>query len=205
MILANAEWTNFARTVQRFLDSYVRVGSAIDLAHDAAMPSRVLNNGCDRSSNGDFGDAVGRSMVFSAAPADYVSDEDIAAGDLVQWECDGRLMFAEPRRVVSISENGKYVYVEGHATPLSTAEVTAVEANEGRLATPAALVPQGQKITATCQDMFTLKEGQILMQFPSALSAQSFDDFTDWLILQHRKIGRFVQSQPTPKLKRDDA
>jgi hypothetical protein len=145
MILANAEWTDFARTVQRFLDRWD--GSAIDLAHDAAMPSRVLNNGCDRSSNGDFVDAVGRSMVFSAAPADHVGDEDIAVRDLVQWECDGRLMFAEPRRVVSISENGKYVYVEGHATPLSTAEVTAVEANEGRLATPAALVPQGQKTT----------------------------------------------------------
>jgi hypothetical protein len=42
----------------------------------------------------------------------------------------------------------------------------------------------------------------VLMQYPACLTAQSFEDLTDWLLLQHRKIGRFVNSHDKPALTR---
>jgi hypothetical protein len=53
------------------------------------------------------------------------------------------------------------------------------------------------------QDTFTLAEGQVVFQWPSHLSAESFEDLKDWLELQMRKIGRSVgresESAETPK------
>lgn len=56
------------------------------------------------------------------------------------------------------------------------------------------------------QDTFTLGEGQLLIQFPANLSPESFEDLTDWLVLQHRKIGRTVTDEKAKKIriKRDD-
>lgn len=51
------------------------------------------------------------------------------------------------------------------------------------------------------QKTFTLNEGgEILIQFPSQFNEDSFQDFTDWLELLHRKIGRNVQGTNKPKL-----
>jgi hypothetical protein len=55
------------------------------------------------------------------------------------------------------------------------------------------------------QDTFTLDEGQVVVQWPAELTPESFEDFTDWLELLHRKIGRSVEAEKKPALKRDDA
>ncbi len=54
------------------------------------------------------------------------------------------------------------------------------------------------------QDIFNIEEGQIVLQFPVEMALESFEDFTDWLILQHRKIGRSVEGQNKPKLEIKD-
>ena len=41
-------------------------------------------------------------------------------------------------------------------------------------------------------DTFTLDEGVITITYPANLSEESFQDLTDWLVIQHRKIGRSV-------------
>ncbi len=56
--------------------------------------------------------------------------------------------------------------------------------------------PAGSKLMKTDvqakQDVFTLDEGQVVLQWPPNLSPESFQDLKDWLELQLRKIGRAV-------------
>jgi hypothetical protein len=115
-------------------------------------------------------------------------DDSIKVGDEVQWESNGQLMFVEPRHVVAVSDDGEYVYVEGSVTPLPLVEVTAIV--PGR----AAIVPDTTTMTTVRQDTFTLKEGEVSIRYPSNLSAESFSDMTEWLILEHRKIRRLINT-----------
>jgi hypothetical protein len=50
------------------------------------------------------------------------------------------------------------------------------------------------------EDVFTLDEGQVVLQWPENLSQASFEDFESWLELVIRKVKRSVQSE-----KRHDA
>jgi hypothetical protein len=47
------------------------------------------------------------------------------------------------------------------------------------------------------QDVFTLSEGDVTIQWPEQLSQESFEDFADWLRILERKIKRSVQA-PEP-------
>ena len=120
------------------------------------------------------------------------ADEHITIGDQVQWECNGQLMFIEPRQVIAVSEDYEYVYVDGSLKPLPIEEVTAVAPAQ----TPVGTAPRIR------QDTFCLEEGEVLRRYPAHLSSQSFDDITDWLILEHRKMSRFVDGDGTPTLMR---
>lgn len=42
------------------------------------------------------------------------------------------------------------------------------------------------------QDIFNMDEGPAVLQWPSKMSAESFEEFKDWIELQMRKIGRSV-------------
>jgi hypothetical protein len=116
-------------------------------------------------------------------------DDTIKVGDEVQWECNGQQMFADPRHVIAVSDDGEYVYVEGRAMPLPLAEVTAIVPKRTEV------VPVPDMTTSTVrEDTFTLKEGEVSIRYPASLSTESFDDVTQWLILEHRKIRRFVDT-----------
>jgi hypothetical protein len=113
------------------------------------------------------------------------TSEDIAVGDQVQWECNGKLMFSQPRQVIGVSDDGKYAYVEGRPTPLPLAELTAV-------APPYMMaMPVTTRVTMR-EDTFALKEGEVLIRYPANLSSKSYDEITDWLIREHQRIGCFV-------------
>ena len=45
------------------------------------------------------------------------------------------------------------------------------------------------------QDIFSLDEGQVVLQWPAQLSEASYEDLKDWLELQLRKIKRSVQTE----------
>lgn len=47
----------------------------------------------------------------------------------------------------------------------------------------------GQEIK---QDVFTLNEGDVVVQRPATLSAESFEDLSAWWEIMLRKIGRSV-------------
>ena len=54
------------------------------------------------------------------------------------------------------------------------------------------------------QDTFNLEEGKVILQIPSTMTIESFEDFTDWLLIQHRKIARTVEGDDKPKLQVKD-
>jgi hypothetical protein len=45
------------------------------------------------------------------------------------------------------------------------------------------------------QDTFTLDEGPAMLQYPAKMTAESFEDFEDWLNLQLKKIKRGISQQ----------
>ncbi|MBL4820357.1 MAG: hypothetical protein JKY98_05115 [Gammaproteobacteria bacterium] len=58
---------------------------------------------------------------------------------------------------------------------------------------PSLISPEEERSSANYrQDAFALGEGFAILKWPKDLSPDSFEDFTDWLLLMHRKIGRDV-------------
>ena len=75
---------------------------------------------------------------------------------------------------------------EGGAS-MDQAQETGVAPNPtggGGISAPAAIQP-GNK-----QDIFSLDEGQVIIQWPANMSEDSFEDFKEWLRLVEKKIGR---------------
>jgi len=52
------------------------------------------------------------------------------------------------------------------------------------------------------RDSFTLGNGTATLTWPMGMSTEEFEDFTDWLILEHRKISRNVKSENGPVIER---
>lgn len=51
------------------------------------------------------------------------------------------------------------------------------------------------------QDVFSLSEGPVTIQWPASLSADSYQDVADWLEIVKRKIGRsVVKAEPRPPI-----
>jgi hypothetical protein len=99
----------------------------------------------------------------------------------------------------SRSEFGKYLTtVNG---PLSKAARQAAVLELPKIARVD--TPQSPKTTveirnevAMRQDVFSLAEVQVTIQWPSTLSKESFEDTADWLKILERKIGRSVSEEP---------
>lgn len=56
---------------------------------------------------------------------------------------------------------------------------------------PAVLPPRAQG--GFKQDTFSLDEGNVILQWPDAMSQDSYEDFKSWVELQLRKIARTVK------------
>lgn len=112
-------------------------------------------------------------------------------GDYVQWESQGALQFKEPVKVLSISTDHTHAFVEGSATGLPVGQLV-------RAAAPARVpVPQTtfSRITPVPQtnmqeDVYSLPEGRIVVQWPASLSKESVAEVKDYLKLLERKIVR---------------
>ncbi len=119
-------------------------------------------------------------------------------GDLVQWESAGTLMFEQPRRVVSVTPDEQFLFVEGSATGIPTKEITATQAATATQALAPVLPPILSSpnsliaLSGMRQDTFTIDEGTVLLQCPAVMSAASYEDFNDWIELQLRKIKRSI-------------
>jgi hypothetical protein len=120
-----------------------------------------------------------------------------AVGDTVQWESQGVLQFSAPRRVRALTDDGEWAFVDGSDTGLPVKELTVT-------ATPPPSDPKGTQKTSvkpptlpeyqgSRQDVFSLSEGQVTLNWPATLSQESYEDLTAWLDIVKRKIGRSIK------------
>lgn len=54
------------------------------------------------------------------------------------------------------------------------------------------------------QDSFILEHGIAVLSWPKKIGREEFEDFTDWLILEHRKISRSIEGKERPEIGRLD-
>ena len=57
------------------------------------------------------------------------------------------------------------------------------------------LVTPSHKSTGLRQERFSLEAGEIIIQFPSSMTKEDYEDFTDWLQILQRKIKRTVTEE----------
>lgn len=132
-------------------------------------------------------------------------------GDYVRWESQGVIQF-EAKKVSAIAAKEGYAFVEGSKTGLPIAELTKVDPPAESETTGngfAALDLMTKGLVGSVkpkpplplkpgmnQDVFTLEEGDVTIQWPKALSEASYQDLEDWLELIKRKAKRAVAKSP---------
>lgn len=164
----------------------------------------------------DAAEKVARNYIDSAAIALHetegyddpdddgndLEDVDIAIGDTVQWTSQGVDMFSPPKKVRAIDNSGEWLFVENEKTGVPMSEVTVIESVDSGGSPPTLDLPEVDSTPAkgTMKDIFSTTEGEFVIQWPEKMSADTYEDFTDWLKLQHRKIGRIVEAEDKPEL-----
>jgi hypothetical protein len=131
-------------------------------------------------------------------------------GDFVQWEPNGVLQFREPKKIRAISEDGRFVFVEGSNTGAPINEVVVQESFVPEPPRPKVVDPfvlpvrkaanQSGGNATMRQDVFSLTEGDAVISWPAQLSQESIEDIEQWLAIVKRKIARSLKdpsdSQP---------
>jgi hypothetical protein len=131
-------------------------------------------------------------------------EEQFRIGDYVQWESRGELKMPFAKRLVRFvdSQIGKFAFVEGEATGIPATELIAAdppekeELDSDKLRTDA---PPVNKLPInsipTLQESFSLPNGSsVTLVWPASFTPEAFEDFSDWLKLVQRKIGRTVKA-----------
>ena len=90
-----------------------------------------------------------------------------------------------------------FAFIEGTATGIPVDELRVVEPPRD-VPTERPPPPQIRRQPGMNQDVFTLEEGDVVLQWPASLSPESFEDFKDWLDLMARKVGRAVKEAAPP-------
>lgn len=144
----------------------------------------------------------------------------VQEGDYVQWESQGVLRLPTARKVTGFSDDGEWAFLEGSTTGVPVSELTVVEAPapvaenqpyqlgdklknvlKDAFKTP----PQNPQYTPpppppnARQDVFSIGEGNVTVQWPASLSPESFEDVSAWLDILKRKIGRSVPFRVTKR------
>jgi hypothetical protein len=123
-------------------------------------------------------------------------------GDYVQWEINGILQLPEPTRVRAVMPDGKFVTLEGSNTGVPVEQLIPEQAPAG--ATAAVITPPVEfrapgQVGKLQKDIFSLKEGEVVLFWPSPLSEESVRDVTDWLEIVKRKFARAVPAKEQDK------
>lgn len=121
-------------------------------------------------------------------------------GDFVQWTSNGSDQFKSPARVVGVSDDGAWLWVEGSQTgiPMAEAQIVQNAAGAGASATPpappaelmAALAAKAAVPPGTREEKFALKEGDVVITFPEGMSPDSVEDLDDYIQVFLKKARR---------------
>ncbi len=166
------------------------------LPSDAALNSSLLKRGFNPDVIGNV-IRVLRETV-SLDDTQNVEHHSIQIGSYVQWESQGTEQFDKPKRVTGLSDDGKFVFVEGTKTGFPIGQIietipfllTEESEQRGRLGAKRQPPKPGMN-----NDVFTLSEGEVVLRWPKHMSPESYQDFKDWLELITRKVKRSVETK----------
>lgn len=145
------------------------------------------------------GEAGKKAADTEVDPPDNGSDPGspaslVKVGSIVHWTSQGVLQFPEPLPIARVEERGgeQYAYFEalnGYApvSELSIAESGPIEMLAPLASTPMASPRSGRTIGVEMDDgraveQTKLDEGSVYLEWPDELSADSVEEFQDWLI-----------------------
>lgn len=125
--------------------------------------------------------------------------EGFKVGDYVQWEPNGIMQFAAAKRISSLSADGAIAFVDGNGTGLPVGDL--VKADPPK---PPSTLPASERLNPPTenrmrQDIFSINEGTVTIQWPTPLSSESIQDLKDWLKIVERKITRSVGTDKEPE------
>lgn len=172
------------------------------LPSDATLHSNLLRRGFNPSVIDDVLKSF-RDTVELDASQD-VSYAPLQVGDYVQWQSSGVDQFDQPEPILRLSEDGKFAFFDGSNAGIPLEQLSKAnppEESEGGKGKPF-IVRRPVPKPGMNNDVFTLDEGEVVLQWPSRMSAESYEDFKDWLELITRKAKRAVEKGPeTPDSK----
>jgi hypothetical protein len=164
---------------------------------DAALHSNLLKRGFNPEFISDVIRVFRETMALdSDQSVDYSS---IHVGDYVQWESQGVLHFDKPKRISKLSDDGQFAFFDGSSTGVPIDQLTKADApTEEREDGGKLVVKRTPPKPGMNSDVFTLQEGEVILQWPSQMSPESYEDFKDWIELMTRKAKRSVKSPDDP-------
>jgi len=131
---------------------------------------------------------------------------EVKIGDYVQWLSQGAEQFRELKRVNGLSDDGAYAFLDGETTGVPVGELEVGEAPA--MPPPATPLPPPSPRWTRAQlqppvyaggsvmknEVFSLDGGgEVVITWPSPLSAAVIEDIKDWLKIVERKISRSVE------------
>jgi len=127
----------------------------------------------------------------------------ITTGSLVQWTLQGVGQFSPPRKVLGVSQDGKYAFVEGMECGLPMTELTEQVCSPTTTMLPATTTspptspffkPQRAEEESppadSAKERLTLDEGPVVLTWPANLSQESVYDLEGWLKVVVRRARR---------------
>jgi hypothetical protein len=138
------------------------------------------------SEDGDREDSEGSGTNYVAKVGEYV-----------QWESQGILQFEKPARVVRISTDGSFAFVEGTSTGFPIGELRKADAPSTPPPNPQIVRTPLLPTTNMQEDVYSIPEGRIVVQWPAVLSAESVKEVKEYLKLLEGKIARAEQKDAT--------
>lgn len=180
------------------------------IADEIVKSHLILQKGFNDSTVMRFINGYRKSLTFARMDKSSVEKEDEGeeiilpqVGDFIQWESQGVLQFPSPMKVISVDEDRGYLFVEGSQTGIPINETTiedftpppysSVANDQARRPTPNQAPSSLVGVAANMrQETFTLSESEILIQFPSNMTMDDYEDFEGWLEILKRKIKRNI-------------
>jgi len=183
-----------------------------DLPSDKNLKNTLyLNEGFTEDAADDFIKAYKDTIVFAGLNnSDKLSSQpedntEIQVGDYVQWESQGVDQFKAPKKVVGFWDS-EHAKIEGENGGARIDQLRKVDPPAGSEERGKGIVIEAVGSTrrqplppkpGMNQDVFTLEEGDVMIQWPKALSAASYQDLEDWLELIKRKAKRAIKLEAT--------
>src|SRR5262249_24097365 len=129
-------------------------------------------------------------------------DSQIKPGDYIQWTSGGIDQFFRPMLVSRVVDG--HVFVEDSTTGIPMKEATIVDPpnKDEQPEQKAQGMLTAVSKTGIKQDVFTVQEGSVLLQWPASMSQDSVTDIEDWLKLIVRKAKRAAGIKPDDPAKK---